>query len=139
MTLDELLLEWSYRSEKGYPSLDSPSDVLVLKEILNKLDLPSNTILNRLSEQDPSPLSVGELRKERDPHRADIFLQKELKCLAIARTPPRYCSRPKSLNTKTGSFPDLPSASQKTYSSIMVSPIIKTLVSLKLSIILLIA
>ena len=76
MTLNELLLEWSYRSEKGYPSLDSPSDVLVLKEILNKLNLPSNTILNRLSEQDPSPLSVGELRKERDPHRADIFLQK---------------------------------------------------------------
>ena len=38
MTLDELLLEWSYRSEKGYPSLDSPSDVLILEEILNKID-----------------------------------------------------------------------------------------------------
>ena len=32
MTLDELLLEWSYRSEKGYPSLDNPSDILVLKK-----------------------------------------------------------------------------------------------------------
>ena len=33
MTLDELLLEWSYRSEKGYPSMDNPSDVSLLKEI----------------------------------------------------------------------------------------------------------
>ena len=40
MTLDELLLEWSYRSEKGYPSLDSPSDVLLLKQILKELKLP---------------------------------------------------------------------------------------------------
>jgi len=74
MTLDELLLEWSYKSEKGYPSLDSPSDVLILEEILNKLDLPSNTILNRISEG-PS-LSPGELRKEREPNRADTFLKK---------------------------------------------------------------
>ena len=29
MTLDELLLEWSYKTERGYPSLDSPSDVLI--------------------------------------------------------------------------------------------------------------
>ena len=37
MTLDELLLEWSYRSEKGYPSLGNPSDVLILEKILNQL------------------------------------------------------------------------------------------------------
>jgi hypothetical protein len=78
MTLDELLLEWSYRSDKGYPCLDSPSDILVLKQILKELDLPTDNLLNRLSESPPppAPLSVGELRKERDPHRADIFLQK---------------------------------------------------------------
>jgi hypothetical protein len=39
MTLDELLLEWSYRSERGYPSVDSPSDVSLLKEILTELNL----------------------------------------------------------------------------------------------------
>ena len=50
MTLDELLLEWSYRSERGYPSLDNPSDVSVLKTILEKLDLPVNEILNNLEE-----------------------------------------------------------------------------------------
>ena len=25
-------MEWSYRSEKGYPSLDNPSDISILKE-----------------------------------------------------------------------------------------------------------
>ena len=52
MTLDELLLEWSYKSEKGYPSLDSPSDVLVLEEILNKLNLPTHSIIKQLKEQE---------------------------------------------------------------------------------------
>ena len=40
MTLNELLLEWSYRSERGYPTLDNPSDILTLKSILKELDLP---------------------------------------------------------------------------------------------------
>ena len=52
MTLDELLLEWSYRSEKGYPSLDNPSDILILKKILNKLDLPTYDIIQQLKEQE---------------------------------------------------------------------------------------
>ena len=50
MTLDELLLEWSYRSEKGYPDLDNPSDISILKQILEKLNLPSNTIIKNLKE-----------------------------------------------------------------------------------------
>ena len=51
MTLDELLLEWSYRSEKGYPSLDNPSDILILKNILNKLNLPTQDIIFQLKER----------------------------------------------------------------------------------------
>ena len=51
MTLDELLLEWSYRSEKGYPSLDNPSDVLILETILDKLNLPTQDIISQLKEQ----------------------------------------------------------------------------------------
>ena len=50
MTLDELLLEWSYRSERGYPSLDNPSDVSILKTLLEKLDLPTEDILKKLVE-----------------------------------------------------------------------------------------
>ena len=73
MTLDELLLEWSYRSEKGYPSLDNPSDVHILKNLLEKLNLPSDTIINRMSE---ASLNPGELRKDRTPNRAEVFLKK---------------------------------------------------------------
>jgi len=51
MTLDELLLEWSYRSQKGYPSLDNPSDVSLLEEILDELKLPTQEILSSLKEQ----------------------------------------------------------------------------------------
>ena len=42
MTLNELLVEWSYRTEKGYPDLDNPSDILILKTLLEKIDIPFN-------------------------------------------------------------------------------------------------
>ena len=57
MTLDELLLEWSYRSERGYPSLDNPSDMLILEKILKELDLPTSDILNSLKEQEEDSTS----------------------------------------------------------------------------------
>jgi len=49
MSLDELLVEWSYRTEKGYPDMGNPSDILILKTILNELNLPTD-ILNTLGE-----------------------------------------------------------------------------------------
>tara|TARA_Y100000593_G_scaffold93197_1_gene187190 strand:+ start:728 stop:1831 length:1104 start_codon:yes stop_codon:yes gene_type:complete len=51
MTLDELLLEWSYRSEKGYPDLGNPSDISLLKSILKELNIPSYDIISQLKEQ----------------------------------------------------------------------------------------
>ena len=65
MTLDELLLEWSYRSEKGYPSLDSPSDISLLKKILKELNIPSDTILRNFQEM-ATNLSKSELEKYKD-------------------------------------------------------------------------
>jgi len=53
MTLDELLLEWSYRSDKGYPDMGSPSDIQILKEILSELDLPTEEILSKLEADKP--------------------------------------------------------------------------------------
>jgi len=52
MTLDELLVEWSYRTEKGYPDMGNPSDILILKEILERLELPTN-ILDQLEDDEP--------------------------------------------------------------------------------------
>ena len=50
MTLDELLLEWSYRTNKGYPSLDNPSDITILKNLLENLKLPSTQIISELEK-----------------------------------------------------------------------------------------
>ena len=77
MTLDELLLEWSYRSEKGYPSLDSPSDVFILKTILEKLNLPSNKIIKKLTEKELTNLDFKNSVERKDKTlRSDIFLNK---------------------------------------------------------------
>ena len=36
VNIDALLSEWAYRCEKGYPDMDSPSDLRVLKTILKE-------------------------------------------------------------------------------------------------------
>ena len=51
MTLDELLLEWSYRTKKGYPCLDNPSDITILKTLLERLNLPSEKIIEGLKNE----------------------------------------------------------------------------------------
>ena len=48
MSIDELLLEWSYKCEKGYPEIDNPSDMLILESILKELDIPVEGVLNKL-------------------------------------------------------------------------------------------
>ena len=82
MTLDELLLEWSYRSEKGYPSLDNPSDVSVLKTLLEQLDLPANVIIKRvisetnLQSKDFENSTKNKDIKYRGGDRAHLFVDK---------------------------------------------------------------
>ena len=36
VNIDALLSEWAYRCKKGYPDMDSPSDLKVLKNILKE-------------------------------------------------------------------------------------------------------
>ena len=52
MTLDELVLEWSYRTRKGYPKLDDPSDIRVLKVLLEELNMPVGKIISELESED---------------------------------------------------------------------------------------
>ena len=47
VNIDALLSEWAYRCEKGYPDLDSPSDLKILKTILKE----QNITLPQLQEQ----------------------------------------------------------------------------------------
>ena len=55
MTLDELLLEWSYRSERGYPSVDNPSDISILKQILKELKLSEQDIEDIVDDLEDEP------------------------------------------------------------------------------------
>jgi len=67
MTLDELLLEWSYRSEKGYPSLDSPSDISLLKEILGELGIPAESIIDELEGEEEEIEVDPDQSREKEP------------------------------------------------------------------------
>ena len=58
MTLDELLLEWSYRTKKGYPCLDNPSDITILKKLLERLNLPSESIIDELEGEEDDDLDI---------------------------------------------------------------------------------
>jgi len=62
MSINELLVEWSYRTKKGYPDLGNPSDILILKSLLEDLKLPTDNLLRNLKEM-PSYLSPVELNK----------------------------------------------------------------------------
>ena len=44
MTLEELVLEWFYRTQRGYPKLDNPSDLHILKNLLIELELPTDIL-----------------------------------------------------------------------------------------------
>jgi hypothetical protein len=61
MTLKELVLEWSYKLDKGYPDMDNPSDIQVLKEMLEQLNLPTDDILDKMSyaNKDGKPGTTG--------------------------------------------------------------------------------
>ena len=77
MTLDELLLEWSYRSEKGYPELDNPSDISIIKQILEKLDIPTHAVIQNLKEKKLTTSDLTKTTKRGNtPDRADLILAK---------------------------------------------------------------
>ena len=73
MTLNELLVEWSYRTEKGYPDLGNPSDILILKEILEKLELPIDSILDELENGDIEDKENDEKEKPSTKNAKDDF------------------------------------------------------------------
>ena len=56
VNIDALLSEWAYRCKKGYPDLDSPSDLRVLKNILKEQDIT-------LPEQQLSLFSDDEMER----------------------------------------------------------------------------
>ena len=70
MTLDELILEWSYRTNRGYPCLDNPSDIAILKTLLESLNLPAEKIIDELEDEDTDFMhsleKIKDYSKEKD-------------------------------------------------------------------------
>lgn len=86
MTLDELLLEWSYRTKKGYPCLDNPSDIKILKTILERLNIPSEDILDELEDEktygnkdgEPGVAGMEDSPSEVEPENDKSFSKEDL-------------------------------------------------------------
>lgn len=55
VNIDALLSEWAYRCEKGYPDMDSPSDLRVLKTILKEEGITIPQFQQVISEQEEGP------------------------------------------------------------------------------------
>ena len=106
MTLDELLLEWSYRSDKGYPSLDSPSDLLLLREILTKLNLNEEDVSDIIDELEDEPGGDNLINPGTDGMEdSDIEDEKEKQVQSKPKSEPESELEPqeKLKDTQTGS------------------------------------
>ena len=67
VNIDALLSEWAYRCEKGYPDMDSPSDLRVLKTILKEqnITLPEQQ-LSLFSDEELERLTIKIKKGEED-------------------------------------------------------------------------
>ena len=54
VNIDNLVNEWAYRCKKGYPDMDSPSDLRVLKTILKEEGITIPQFQQVISEQEES-------------------------------------------------------------------------------------
>ena len=75
VNIDNLVNEWAYRCEKGYPDMDSPSDLRVLKSILKEQGIS----LSQFQEQEEK--EEGPSRKEL----IDLINQSDLNSKALTR------------------------------------------------------
>ena len=75
INIDNLVNEWAYRCEKGYPDMDSPSDLRVLKSILKEQGIS----LSQFQEQEEK--EEGPSKKEL----IDLINQSDLNSKALTR------------------------------------------------------
>jgi hypothetical protein len=65
VNINSLLTEWAYRCEKGYPDMDSPSDLEVLKSILKEQGIPLPQFQKQVvtEEKEEKELSKEDIKK----------------------------------------------------------------------------
>ena len=77
VNINALLSEWAYRCEKGYPDMDSPSDLRVLKAILKEQEIS----LPQLKEEENEEKGKGPSKEEL----IDLINKSDLTPKALAR------------------------------------------------------
>ena len=69
MTIHEILTEWSYRLDRGYPEMDNPYDILILEKILKESGFDSkdvNATIQNLQENLFGPKEEKETTTQKD-------------------------------------------------------------------------
>ena len=103
MTLDELLLEWSYRSERGYPTLDNPSDISTLKQILKELNLSEIEIEDVMDNLPDDKPGGDDLTNPGTDGMEDSEVEKEKEKKLKPEPKPKSDPKPEPVETQTGS------------------------------------
>jgi hypothetical protein len=49
---DKILTEWAYRCQKGYPDMDNPSDLRILKQILKENNIEFSNLISEKEEEE---------------------------------------------------------------------------------------
>ena len=80
VNIDALLSEWAYRCEKGYPDMDSPSDLRVLKSILKEqgISLPEFQEQVIVEKEYDSELDRGDSEDTRSSIEKDLEVMDDL-------------------------------------------------------------
>ena len=71
MTVHEILTEWSYRLDRGYPEMDNPYDILVLERILKDSGFNSKDIDTTIRNLQENIFGPKEEKEETSPQTKD--------------------------------------------------------------------
>lgn len=61
--IDKLILEWSWRCEKGYPDINNPADKKVLEKLLAEYGVSLNTFLKEQDQEKKEEFTIDSLIK----------------------------------------------------------------------------
>jgi hypothetical protein len=94
--LDAILLEWSYRCEKGYPDLNNKKDLAILNDILQemKVSIPIKSIQEAKKDKEETPAEATE--------EETISVQDLAKALLSGKYSDKTLSKIKSLLSRSG-------------------------------------
>ena len=61
VNIDNLVNEWAYRCEKGYPDMDSPSDLRLLKVILKEQGISLSQFQDQEEQEESKKISSSSI------------------------------------------------------------------------------